>query len=391
MQAGDRVYLDHNATAPVRPEVAEAVARALLDLPGNPSSVHREGRAARAALENARAQVAALLGAAPARVTFTSGGTEGANAVLSGALRRQGAPAPTRLLVGASEHPCVLAGHRFAPEATELLPVDAEGVVDLAHLEARLAALAGESLLISLQAANNETGVLQPLGAVVALARRHGRALVHSDAVQAAGRIPLNFANSGLDAVTVSAHKLAGPKGVGAVALAADVTLDPVFVRGGGQEARLRGGTENLAGIVGAGVAAEIAGRDLAAEAARLTGLREAFEAAVLARAPEAVVAGAGAARLPNTVCLAVPGLEAATALIAFDLGGVAVSSGSACASGKVGRSAVLAAMGVPPALAACALRISFGWTSRESDRDRFLTVFDRLLATLYKRRERAA
>ncbi|ACA19436.1 aminotransferase class V [Methylobacterium sp. 4-46] len=391
MQAADRVYLDHNATAPVRPEVAEAVARALLDLPGNPSSVHREGRAARAALETARARVAGLVGAAPARVTFTSGGTEAANAALSGALARRGAPAPTRLLVGATEHPCILAGHRFPAASAEILPVDAAGVVDLAHLEARLAALAGEGVLISLQAANNETGVLQPLAAVVALARRHGAALVHCDAVQAAGRIPLDFAGSGLDALTLSGHKFAGPKGVGALVLAEDVALDGGLVRGGGQEARLRGGTENLAGLVGMGVAAEIAARGLAAEAARLARLRDALEAGIRARAPDAVIFGAGAARLPNTACLGVPGLEAATALIAFDLGGVAVSSGSACASGKVGRSTVLAAMGVPAGLAACALRVSFGWSSREADGDRFLSVFDRLLATLYKRRERAA
>ncbi|MGY2051954.1 cysteine desulfurase family protein [Methylobacterium sp. JK268] len=391
MQAADRVYLDHNATAPVRPEVAEAVARALLDLPGNPSSVHAEGRAARAALETARARVAGLVGAAPARVVFASGGTEAANAVLSGALARRGTPAPSRLLVGATEHPCILAGHRFSADTTEVLPVDADGIVDLGHLEARLAALAGGGVLISLQAANNETGVIQPLPEVVALARRHGAALVHCDAVQAAGRLPLDFAGSGLDALTLSAHKFAGPKGVGALVLAGDVALDPALVRGGGQEARLRGGTENLPGIVGAGVAAEIAGRVLAEEAGRLAGLRDSLEAGLRVRAPETVFFGAGAPRLPNTTCFAVPGLEAATALIAFDLDGVAVSSGSACASGKVGRSTVLAAMGVPSALAAGALRASFGWSSRESDVVRFLSVFDRLIATLYKRRERAA
>lgn len=391
METGPRTYLDHNATAPVRPEVAEAVARALLDLPGNASSIHREGRAARAAVETARARIAALAGTAPGSVVFTSGGTEAANAALSGGLRRRDGPAPTRLIVGATEHPCVLAGHRFAPEATDLIPVDRRGVIDLAWLEARLGALAGEGVLLSVQAANNETGVVQPLDAVVALARRHGGALVHSDAVQAAGRLPLEAAASGLDALSLSAHKFAGPKGVGALVLAPGLTLDPVFHRGGGQEARLRGGTENVAGLVGAGVAAEIAGRAQAEEARRLAGLRDALEAGIRARAPDAVVFGEGAERLPNTACFAVPGLEAATALIALDLDGVAVSSGSACASGKVGRSTVLAAMGVSAALAAGALRVSLGWNSRPSDVDRFLAVFDRLISSLYKRRERAA
>ncbi|WP_407521581.1 cysteine desulfurase family protein [Methylobacterium oryzisoli] len=391
MEAGPRIYLDHNATAPVRPEVAEAVARALLDLPGNASSIHREGRAARAAVETARARIAALAGAGSGTVVFTSGGTEAANAALSGGLRRRDAPVPTRLLVGAAEHPCVLSGHRFPAASVDQIPVDSRGVIDLGWLEARLAGLAGEGVLVSVQAANNETGVIQPLDAVVALARRHGGALVHSDAVQAAGRVGLDLAACGLDALSLSAHKFAGPKGVGALVLAPGVTLDPVFHRGGGQEARLRGGTENVAGLVGAGVAAEIAGRARAAEAARLAGLRDALEAGIRARATDAVVFGEGAERLPNTTCFAVPGLAAETALIALDLDGVAVSSGSACASGKVGRSSVLAAMGVPAALAAGSLRVSLGWNSRQSDVDRFLAVFDRLISSLYKRRERAA
>jgi cysteine desulfurase len=244
MTSGARSYLDHNATSPVRPEVASAVARALA-LPGNPSSIHQEGRAARHALQTARAGLAALLGAALERITFTSGGTEAANTVLSGALRKAGLPAPTRLMISATEHPCVAAGHRFAPEAVEVLPVDGAGLLRLDVLAARLEACRDEAVLISVHAANNETGVVQPLAEIVRLARAHGQALVHSDAVQAVGKIPLDFAALGLDALTLSGHKFAAPKGIGAMVLADGVSLETPFLRGGGQEARLRGGTEN--------------------------------------------------------------------------------------------------------------------------------------------------
>ncbi|TXN19485.1 cysteine desulfurase family protein, partial [Methylobacterium sp. WL9] len=342
-------------------------------------------------LDAARDALAALVGAKPTQVTFTSGGTEAANAVLSGALRRTGRPAPTRLLISATEHPCVSAGHRFSPDTVEVLPVDEAGVLRLDMLRERLAALAGESLLISVHAANNETGVVQPLAEIVALARGHGQALVHSDAVQAVGKIPLDMVALGLDALTLSGHKFAAPKGVGALVLAEGVVLESAFVRGGGQEARLRCGTENLLGIAGMGEAARRAQADLADEGARLAGLRDALEAQVLALAPDAVVFGEGAPRLPNTLSFALPGLEAATALIAFDLAGVAVSSGSACSSGKVARSATLAAMGVNPAVAAGALRVSFGWNSTDADAARFLTAFERVVSSLYQRRGQAA
>ncbi|SFM69531.1 cysteine desulfurase family protein [Methylobacterium pseudosasicola] len=385
-----RAYLDYNATAPVRPAVAEAVARALM-LPGNPSSIHQEGRAARAALEAARAQVAALVGARPAQVVLTSGGTEAANAVLSGALGRQGQPKPIRLLHSATEHPCVAAGHRFAADAVEQLPVTPDGVIDLAALESRLAALAGESVLISVHAANNETGAVQPLPEIVALARAHGRTLVHSDAVQAVGKIALDMDAIGLDALTLSGHKFAAPKGVGAMILAEGVALDTAFLRGGGQEQRQRCGTECLPAIVGMGEAARIAGEALDREAVRLSGLRDRIEAGVRARSPNAVVFAAGAPRLPNTLSFAVPGLEAPAALIALDLAGVAVSSGSACSSGKVARSATLAAMGVDPELAGGALRVSLGWNTVDEDASRFLDAFERALQPLYKRRGYAA
>ena len=390
MTSGGRSYLDHNATSPVRPEVATVVARAL-EWPGNPSSIHEEGRAARHALQTARIRLAALVGTAPERVTFTSGGTEAANAVLSGALRRQGMPAPTRLLLSATEHPCVAAGHRFAPGQVEVLPVDEAGLLRLDVLAARLDAVRDEAVLVSVHAANNETGVVQPLDAIVRLARAHGQALVHSDAVQAVGKIPLDVSALGLDALTLSGHKFAAPKGVGAMVLAEGVSLEAPFLRGGGQEARLRGGTENVSGIVGMGEAARIARDALAGEGVRLAGLRDGLEAQLRALAPDMAVFGAGAPRLPNTLLFAVPGLEAATALIALDLAGLSVSSGSACASGKVARSPVLAAMGVSPALAAGALRVSFGWNSRADDLSRFVAGFERVVSSLYQRRGQAA
>ncbi|GJE50081.1 IscS-like cysteine desulfurase [Methylobacterium tardum] len=385
-----RAYLDYNATAPVRPAVVEAVARALA-LPGNPSSIHAEGRAARAALEAARAQVAALVNARPEQVIFTSGGTEAANAALSGALRRDGQPAPTRLLHTATEHPCVAAGHRFADAAVDQLPVTRDGLIDLAALEVRLADLAGERVLLSVHAANNETGAVQPLSDVVALARAHGRTLVHSDAVQAAGKIPLDMAALGLDAITLSGHKFAAPKGVGVLVLADGVTLESAFLRGGGQERRQRCGTECLPAIVGMGEAARIARDTLNGEAARLSALRDRIEAGVRALAPDAVVFAAGAPRLPNTLSFSVPGLDAPSALIALDLAGVAVSSGSACSSGKVARSATLMAMGVDSDLAGGALRVSLGWNTVDEEVACFLDAFERALQPLYRRRGQAA
>jgi cysteine desulfurase len=391
MGAGERTYLDYNATAPIRPEAADAVARALA-LPGNASSVHAEGRAARGAIETAREHVAALAGAQAKHVVFTSGGTEANNAVLSPSLRRVGeAGAASLLLVGATEHVSVLEGHRFAPEAVQRIPVDRVGLIDLAWLDAELARHEGRRVLVSVQIANNETGVLQPIAEVARIVHAHG-GLLHADAVQAAGKVPLDSVALGADVLTLSTHKLGGPKGVGAAVFASDrIEMSDRLIRGGGQERGFRAGTENVAGIVGFGVAAEIAMRDLTAEPARLRRLRDACEAAVRRLAPDAVVFGAEAERLPNTLAFATPGVRAETALIFFDLEGVSVSSGSACSSGKVRRSHVLEAMGVPPALAEGALRVSFGWGSTQSDAERFAAAYEKLAETLYKRRANAA
>ncbi|MEX2628983.1 MAG: cysteine desulfurase family protein [Tistlia sp.] len=348
----DPIYLDYNATAPVRPAVARAMAESLGRV-GNASSLHRFGREARAAVEGARGEVAALVGAAPEEVHFTAGGTEADNWALTGFGAR-------RLLVSAGEHEAVL---EAAPQA-ERIPLTGGGLVDLAALE-RLLAASDAPALVSVQAANNETGALQPLPEVAALARRHG-ALLHSDAVQAAGKTPLDRAALGLDLVSLSAHKLGGPQGVGALVVRAGLELAPLL-RGGGQERRRRAGTENVAGIVGFGLAARLAAAELADMAARAA-WRDAFEAGLRARFPEAVVFAAAAPRLPNTSCFALPGRSAETLLIALDLAGVALSSGSACSSGKIAPSHVLAAMGVPETLARSALRLSFGWASRRED-----------------------
>ncbi|HEY8564925.1 MAG TPA: cysteine desulfurase family protein [Beijerinckiaceae bacterium] len=379
-----RTYLDYNATAPMRPAVAEAVVRAL-SLPGNPSSVHAEGRAARSAVEAARGQVAALVGASSDAVVFTSGGTEAANAVLGGGLKPRDGAAMPRLLLCATEHACVLDGHRF--EAVGIIPVDGEGVLDLEWLEADLAA--NGPALVCVHAANNETGVVQPVAEVVRLVHTAG-GLVLADAVQAAGRLPLDQTTLGVDAFILSAHKLGGPKGVGAVVLGPEVSLRAV-IAGGGQERGRRGGTENVPGIVGFGQAAEAARAALPTEAGRLAALRDKVETELRRVAPDAVIFGAAASRLPNTTAFAVPGLRAETALIAFDLAGVALSSGAACSSGKVRRSHVLAAMGVAPSLADGALRVSLGWGTTENDVLRFAEACEKAVAPLYKRKAAAA
>jgi cysteine desulfurase len=354
-------YLDYNATAPVRPEVALAVADALART-GNPSSVHQAGREARAMLEHARAAVAALVGAPPAAVVFTSGGTEANNQ----ALQSVGGPK----LVSAIEHDSVLAA---APDAPRIA-IDRNGIVDLQCLEEQLQKL--RPRLVSVMLANNETGVIQPIRAVVACARRHG-AIVHCDAVQAAGKIAVDVDALGVDFITLSAHKLGGPQGVGALVLGPGVEPRALH-HGGAQERRWRPGTENLPGIVGFGRACELAAAD-GDWRQRVGALRDRLEAAIAAIAPQAQVFGAEAPRLANTSCLTMPGVANQTQLIDLDLAGIAVSAGSACSSGKVGPSHVLAAMGVPADEAQTAIRVSLGWASTGSDVERFVAAWGRL------------
>lgn len=354
-------YLDYNAGAPVRPEVVAGMAEAMA-VPGNPSSVHGPGRAARARVEAARAAIAALVGADPAAITFTSGGTEANNQVLRGCGR-------ARVLVSATEHASV---RDAVPEAA-IIPVSGDGVVDLGALERMLAADEVPAL-VSVMLANNETGVIQPVAEVARIARAHG-ALVHCDAVQAPGKMSVSMSGLNVDFLTLSAHKLGGPAGIGAVVAAkADSALAPILL-GGGQERRRRAGSENLAGIVGFGIAARMAAEDGAA-GERMKELRDRLEAAVKARVPGAVVVGAEAPRLGNTCCLALPQVPAQVQVMALDLAGVAVSAGAACSSGKVGESVVLRAMGLGPAIAASAVRVSLGWASGAEDVEQFLDAW---------------
>jgi cysteine desulfurase len=386
---GHRAYLDWNATAPLRPE-ARAALVAACELVGNPSSVHAEGRAARALIEEARRQVAALVGAEPRNVTFTSGGTEANLTALSPALEQGSDRAPRdRLLLSAIEHPSVRCGGRFPAAATEEVPVTGDGRIELAALEQRLAAVsrAGGRPLVAIMLANNETGVIQPIREAAGLVHQSG-GLLHVDAVQAVGKIPCAITEMGADFIAVSAHKLGGPKGVGAL-IRRDEGLhlaDPL-VRGGGQERAGRAGTENAAGIAAFGAAAVAAAAGLSHERARIAALRDRLEAGLRAISPDAAIFGAGVERLPNTTFFAVPGIKAETALIALDLDGVAVSSGSACSSGKVAASHVLAAMGVADELARGAIRVSLGFSTQDEEVKCFLDAWNKLVSALPKRR----
>jgi cysteine desulfurase len=382
----ERVYLDWNATAPLRPE-ARAAMVAALDAAGNPSSVHHEGRAARRLVERAREQVAALMGAEPRNVVFTSGGTEANGMALSPALETPDHKAGfDRLMMSAVEHASVRAGGGFAPDQVEEIPVTADGAVDLGALERRLAALGREGArppLLSIMAANNETGVIQPVEAAAALVHAAG-GLLHVDAIQAVGRIPFDIGRSGADLATVSAHKLGGPQGVGAlIRRSAALHFAGPLLKGGGQERGARAGTENVAGIAGFGAAAAAASAAMTADGERMRILRDRLEAG-LAHGPT-VIFGGNAGRLPNTSLFAAPGIRAETALIKLDLGGFAVSSGSACSSGRVTVSHVLAAMGVPADLAAGAIRLSIGPATGENGIDRFLKAWMKLLDGLSK------
>jgi cysteine desulfurase len=381
-----RAYLDYNATAPLRPEARAAVVAAM-DCLGNPSSIHAEGRAARAIVEDARRAIGELAGVEPRCVVFASGGTEAANLALTPAIVAPGLRAPlARLIVGAGEHPCVLQGHRFAREATTITPLAADGRIDLAALAALLDGLDGPPML-ALQGANNETGVVQPVAEAAALVHAKGGVVV-CDAVQTAGRRNASFAALGADFLVFSAHKFGGPKGAGAlVAARPGLSIGAPLLRGGGQERGARAGTENVAAIAGFGAAARLALAQMGSESERLEALRDRLAETVLQRAPDAMVFGAAAPRLPNTLCFAVPGVAASTLVIALDLTGVAVSAGSACSSGKVGRSHVLDAMGVPPDLAGGAIRLSLGWASDEADVARFADAFSGAMANLRRRR----
>jgi cysteine desulfurase len=369
------IYLDHNATTPVKPEAAAAMAEALAEC-GNPSSVHRFGRLARRRVEDARDRVAALVRVKPQNVIFTSGGSE-ANA-LAMALGRG-----RRMLVGATEHDSVM---KAAPEAKRV-PVQGDGRIDQGQLQALLDA-AGGPAFVSIQLANNETGVVQPIAELATQVHAAG-GLLHVDAAQAPGRIPVDADALGADALTLSAHKMGGPQGTGALILTADVAPAPI-IRGGGQERGWRAGTENLPGIVGFGIAAELASVDLM-RAGEVALLRDEMEQRLSRVTADARIYGFSAPRLPNTSCIGMPGVDSETQVVAFDLAGIAVSAGSACSSGKLRRSGVLTSMGVAPVDADSAIRVSIGRDTTAAEIDRFCETWSALYCRLVQQKVRRA
>lgn len=368
--ASSRIYLDHNATSHLRPQARAAIVAAM-DLAGNPSSVHAEGRRARALIETAREQVAALVGAKPSEVIFTSGGTEANTTVLRGGW-------DVVLLTGI-EHDSVLRPADAWADRTVSLPVERSGLIDLAALDRRLSSEKpdGGRRLVTLQMANNETGIVQPIAEAAAIVRGHG-AHLHVDAVQAAGKVPVDVTALDIDLMTLSAHKIGGPAGVGALVVRDAAPLMPL-IWGGGQERGSRAGTENIAGICAFGAAAEAAQADLTMLDQRLSDYRTELETGARALAPGSQIIGADVARLPNTTCIALPGMRAETLVIALDLEGIAVSAGAACSSGKVRTSHVLTAMGLPPDIAGSAIRISTGWNTTRDDIDAFLVAFEKV------------
>jgi cysteine desulfurase len=376
----ERAYFDWNATAPMRQE-ARAAMVTTLSLTGNASSVHAEGRAVRRLVEAAREQVAGLVGAEAKNVTFTSGATEANMLALTPAIEIGGVKSlRDRLFVSAIEHPSVRSGGRFSADAVEELPVTGAGVVDLHALRSAIAR--AERPFVSVMLANNETGVIQPIADIAAIVHA-ANGVLHVDAVQGPGRIACRIGELGADLMSLSAHKLGGPQGAGALVSRGDIHIGEPLIKGGGQERGLRAGTENVAAIAGFGAAAAVSANQ--ADAARMAGSRDRLEAGIKAILPEALIFGESAPRLPNTTLFAVPGMKAETAIISFDLNGIAVSSGSACSSGKVQASHVLAAMGVEPALAQGAVRVSLGWSTSESDIENLLDALIKVVSSLRK------
>lgn len=361
--ARTRVYLDWNATAPLRPEAKAAMMRSF-ELIGNPSSVHSEGRAARKIVESARVSIAAATGSEAGKVIFTSGGTEANVLALMPGLRGRSGEAMARLIVSAIEHPSVLAGGQFDRSEVMSAPVTPLGVVDLDRLAAMLSGQ--QPALVSVMLANNETGAIQPIADIARIVHTHG-GLLHVDAVQAFGRISININDLSVDLMTVSAHKVGGPKGVGALVLGGELSGFEAVFRGGGQEKGRRAGTENVTGIAGFGAATEAMLKSQESAKARMSKLQRQLESGLRSQA-DVTVFSADTLRVPNTTLFSAPGMKAETAVIAFDIEGIAVSSGSACSSGKVQPSHVLAAMEVPASLAQGAVRLSLGWETSEAE-----------------------
>jgi cysteine desulfurase len=385
--AKPRAYLDWNASAPISDQAREAMLAAL-ELAGNASSVHAEGRAARHLVEEARVGVAALAGAKAENVVFTSGATEAAATLLTPRYRMGRSPlAVSRVYVSATDHPCVLCGGRFPPDRVTIVGVEENGIVDLVALGDALARHdKSEGLaLVAMQIANNETGVIQPIAEIGKVAREAG-AIVALDAVQAAGRIPLDISDGSADFLILSSHKIGGPKGAGAIVAASGLMMPAPLLPGGGQEHGHRAGTENVSAIAGFGAAAREAGIAVA-DMDAVRAMRDAIEAEIARLAPDAIFYGRDAERLPNTIFFSLPGLKAETAQIAFDLAGVALSAGSACSSGRVGPSHVLKAMGHD---GEGGLRVSIGSRTTASEVELFRTALAGIAARRGAKREAA-
>lgn len=381
-----RTYLDFNATSPLRPE-ARAAMLAALDRGGNPSSVHAEGRAARSLVEAARRQIAAGLGTAPENIVFTSGATEAANLALTPSIQAGKQDAAFELLLaGAGEHPAVLLGNRFPAGQVETVALTRDGALSLEALAEALDRHRGKRVMVALQAANNETGVIQPVAEAAQLVHAAG-GIVVCDAAQAAGRIETTFRTTGADMILLASHKLGGPGGAGALAIArSDLHIKEALLRGGGQEAGRRAGTENVAAIVGFAAAFVVATASLEVEAARVAVLRDEIELSVARVAPKAFFLGGHARRLPGVSAFVAPGLKAETLVMGLDLEGVAASSGSACSSGKVHASHVLEAMGLGEKALGGAVRVSLGWSSTREDVETFGMAFARVVERIRMR-----
>ncbi|HVV40297.1 MAG TPA: cysteine desulfurase family protein [Nitrobacter sp.] len=379
----NRVYLDWNATTPLRRE-ARAAMTAAWELGGNPSSVHAEGQHARALVEEARGTVAAAVGAEARNVIFTSGGTEANALALAPGLRGRSQQPAEKVIVSAIEHASVLAGGQFAPGQIERLPVLPAGRVDLDALKAMLANR--PPTLVSVMLANNETGAIQPIAEVAGLVHAAG-GLLHVDAVQAFGKIPFRINELAVDLLSVSAHKIGGPTGIGALILGDNVADLPALIRGGGQERGRRAGTENVPAIAGFGAAVKVAMATRETDMRRIETLRNRLEGA-LRQTQGSVIVAEDVPRLPNTTLVAMRGLKAEITVIGFDLEGIAVSSGSACSSGKVQPSHVLEAMGYGPDLAKSAIRFSLGWETTEADIDQALKAWRKLASALLRGHE---
>ncbi|WP_302504280.1 cysteine desulfurase NifS [Geoalkalibacter halelectricus] len=375
-----QIYMDYNATTPLRPEVLEAMLPFYREHFGNPSSVHWAGRMVSGAVEKAREQVARLINASPAEIVFTSCGSEGDNLALKGtveALKDKG----NHIITTAVEHPAVLNTCEFLEKngcEVTYLPVDAEGMIDLAQLEA---AITEKTILISAMWGNNETGTIFPIKEIGAIARKY-KVRFHTDAVQAVGKLPVDVQKAGVDLLVISGHKIGAPKGVGAIYIRRGARMVPL-IHGGHQERNRRAGTHNVAGIVGLGLACELAGRHLEENAARLKALRDKLERGIVERIPEVKVNGHPTRRLPNTLNVSFAYIEGESLLLNFDMKGVAASSGSACTSGSLEPSHVMGAMGVDIALAHSSTRFSLGPDSSEEDVDYILEILPPIVARL--------